>query len=312
MGQQILSRLAAAAVVSALAIASASHADAAGLKCECTNCAYKNGRAQDTYRYDPNFNNSAAGRQQYNDAEHSAMTEADLAAANAINAAKAAAPSCPDPCDPQPAWDSSHGPPFAGGTGGSGIARSLWKVTYSCFKRTAKPPPPPPSPTGTEVTPLPPEAGTDGDPILVEINGWRYFDFTDCPVCNDRIRSIMSIDHDIKERLLPYYQGGIASARRQGTGESPWIRGQKQEILLKLARRRELVRLVQQCHYEDDECPYSPYNTPYHTPPSGDAPPPGPPPSEPVNSGNGFGFGGFGFGFGGGFGFDRGRGDHGR
>ncbi len=74
------------------------------------------------------------------------MKAADLDAVGEIEATMATLPNCPDPCDPQAAWDSSHGPPFAGGSGGTGIARSLWKVTYSCFKKVVKPSPPPPPP----------------------------------------------------------------------------------------------------------------------------------------------------------------------
>ncbi len=65
-------RAALVGVVLTLAIGLSESANAAGLKCECTNCTYKNGRTEVPYAFDPKFNATAAGRQQYNAAEQEA------------------------------------------------------------------------------------------------------------------------------------------------------------------------------------------------------------------------------------------------
>ena len=104
------------------------------LNCPCTNCSYTNGRAQSTYVYPVDFNATVAGRAAYDNAEAAAMKAADQAAVAAMAAAFKNAPSCPQPCMATPFWNFTHGPPFAGGTGGNGIARSLWKITYTCVK----------------------------------------------------------------------------------------------------------------------------------------------------------------------------------
>ena len=141
------------------------------LKCECINCTYTQGRVQSTYVYPVDFNSNPAGRAAYNAAESAAMKEADQAAVAAAAAALNNAPACPQTCERRPFWQVTHGPPFAGGTGGNGIARSLWKVTYSCVKpavlvmvpsqpQTAPQPEPPCVVCAVSATPLPPQACT--------------------------------------------------------------------------------------------------------------------------------------------------------
>jgi hypothetical protein len=105
-----------------------------GLNCPCTNCTYAQGRAQSTYVFQVDFNATAAGRTAYDNAEAAAMKEADGSAVTAMMAAWKNPPSCPQPCIATPFWGFTHGPPFAGGTGGNGIARSLWKISYTCIK----------------------------------------------------------------------------------------------------------------------------------------------------------------------------------
>jgi len=145
------------------------------LKCECINCTYAQGRAQTTYVYPVDFNATLAGRQAYNAAESAAMKEADQAAIAAAAAALNNAPSCPETCERRPFWQTTHGPPFAGGTGGNGIARSRWKVTYSCVKpavlvmvpaqpQTATPPEPPCIVCTISTTPLVCTAGAPDCP----------------------------------------------------------------------------------------------------------------------------------------------------
>ena len=188
MRGQFLLRVGAVALFWTLALAFTGSAFAAGLKCVCTNCKYQNGRTEVPYSFDPNFNSTVAGRQQYNAAEQAAMNEADQAAVDAIAAAMTALPSCPDPCEPQAAWDSSHGPPFAGGTNGAGLARSVWKVTYSCFRKVVVPPPPPPPPNGgVDVVP-----GGLTIPPLVPVT-------TDCPGCQYWVDVINNLDRQIAE-----------------------------------------------------------------------------------------------------------------
>ena len=144
-----------ALLVAVFSAGSAAAAAKQRLKCECINCTYAQGRAQTTYVFDVNFNATLAGRQAYNAAESAAMKAADQAAIAAGAAALNGAPSCPGTCENPPFWQVTHGPPFAGGTGGNGIARSRWKVTYSCVKpavlvevpqtpQTAPPPAQPP------------------------------------------------------------------------------------------------------------------------------------------------------------------------
>ena len=190
-------------------------ANAAGLKCECTNCTYKNGRAQANYSFNPDFNSTAAGRQQYNAAERAAMNEADQAAVNAIAAVMAALPSCPDPCDPQAAWDSSHGPPFAGGTGGNGIARSLWKVTYSCTPKLVIPPP----------------------PVLVAVS-------TTCPSCQEYVDQIHAIDIEIMQYYESYVKALKARDEMAGITEA--------EMNSDIGKREELVDALRRC---ENACP---------------------------------------------------------
>jgi hypothetical protein len=190
-------------------------ANAAGLKCECSNCTYKSGRTQANYNFDPNFNSTAAGRQQYNAAERAAMNEADKAADDAIAAAMAALPSCPDPCEPQPIWDSSHGPPFAGGTGGNGIARSLWKVTYSCTPKLVIPPP----------------------PVLVAVS-------TTCPSCQEYVDQIHALDIEIMQYYENYVKLIKARDELAGIAEA--------EMNFDEGKRAGLIDALRKC---ENSCP---------------------------------------------------------
>lgn len=205
----------AAVITLALTWLAATGANAAGLNCKCENCTYKNGRTQAAYAYNPNFNATLAGRQAYNGAEQAAMNQADQAAIAAIAAAMNGLPSCPDPCDPEPVWDSSHGPPFAGGTGGNGIARSLWKVTYSCLAKVVIPPP----------------------PVLVAVS-------TTCPACQQYIDQIHALDSEI----MHYYETYVKAlkAREDNAG---FI-----EVYLNddEGKREDLIRALRNC---ENACP---------------------------------------------------------
>jgi hypothetical protein len=216
MGRRLSARLGAIAVAFIWLAAAGGVTNAAGLKCECTNCAYKSGRAQANYNFDPNFNSTAAGRQQYNAAERAAMGEADQAAVNAIAAVMAGAlPSCSDPCEPEPIWDSSNGPPFAGGTGGNGIARSLWKVTYSCTPKLVMPPP----------------------PVLVAVS-------TTCPSCQDYVNQIHALDIEIMQYYEAYVKALKARDELAGTNEA--------EMNFDIGKREELIDALRKC---ENSCP---------------------------------------------------------
>jgi len=282
MRGQFLLRVGAAALFLTLAIALANSAVAAGLKCVCTNCTYQSGRTEVPYTFDPNFNSTAAGRAQYDAAEKAAMNQADQAAVDAIAAAMASAPICPDPCNPQPAWDSSHGPPFAGGTGGSGLARSLWKVTYSCFKKVVVPPPapppaaPPPSNGGVNVVP-------GGQPIPPKPPG-----ATTCPNCQAWVDLIQRVDRTIADAwaLFNKYPGMM---------DGRWA-----QLMQELQAQRAAD--VENLHNCEKRCMQPSQNMTAPPPPSTE-----PQPQNPLPFG--FGFGGFGTG-GGDFNGDDSKGDN--
>ncbi|MGN6516074.1 MAG: hypothetical protein ACTHLR_09570 [Rhizomicrobium sp.] len=126
------------------------------LTCPCDggpHCRLEHGREQSNYAYDPT-NMGAA----YDAIEQNAMQQADAQALAKANAAMAADAGmrCANPCDPAPELSVLHGPPFAGGMNGNGMARSLWEVHYVCKKKR---PPPPPPPNFTPVNPGANEGG---------------------------------------------------------------------------------------------------------------------------------------------------------
>ena len=268
MRGQFLLRVGAATLFWTLAIAFTSSAFAAGLKCVCTNCTYQSGRTEVPYTYDPNFNSTPAGRAQYNAAEAAAMKEADEEAGGAISEILlgGALPSCPAPCDPDSTWDSSHGPPFAGGTGGSGIARSLWKVTYSCFKKVVVPPPPPPPPPppngGINVVP-----GGQTTPVMPPVT-------TTCAGCQSWVVMIQNADRQIANAwdLFNKYPG--------------MMDGRWQNLMQSLQTLR--AELVEDLHKCERLCAQPTQNM---TPPPQDTQPP-PQNTLPFS----FGIGGFGTG----------------
>lgn len=247
MKGQFLLRVGAATLFWMLAIAFTSSAFAAGLKCVCTNCTYQSGRTEVPYTFDPNFNSTPAGRAQYNAAEAAAMKEADQAAVDAIAAAMAAAPSCPDPCTPQPAWDSSHGPPFAGGTNGGGLARSLWKVTYSCFKKVVVPPPPPPPPPNGGVNVVPGGQTTPPMPPVTTI----------CPRCQAWVVLIQKADRGIADAWAIF-------AKYPGMMDARWAKLMQDWQALR-------ARLVEDLHQCERSCAQPTQNM---TPPAQDTQPP--------------------------------------
>lgn len=264
MRGQFLLRLGAVALFSMLAYASMSSAVAAGLKCVCTNCKYQSGRTEVPYSFDPNFNGTAAGRAQYDAAERTAMNEADQAAVDAIAAAMAALPSCPDPCEPQAAWDSSHGPPFAGGTNGAGLARSVWKVTYSCFRKVAVPPPPPPPPPNGGVNVVP---GGLTTPPMTPVT-------TDCPGCQLWVDVINELDRQIAEIQ-------VLLSRYPATMNAGWASLMGEMQYLRLLMTEDLDRCESRCELRDPS-----------TPPAQDSQPP----AQDVVPTFDFGFGRFGTG----------------
>ncbi len=194
------------------------------------------------------------------------MKAADLDAAGEIDATMATRSSCPDPCDPEAAWDSSHGPPFASGTGGSAIARSLWKVTYSCFKKVVKPPPPSPPPPpnnagGVQPSPPPVQPLPPPPPSPEPTNDWpfpRHYPLGErLPAMPEPLQS----DH--RYRCPPQPTGGriprgsrkIGSNYKEGIAEvyfkvSPEIEALNQQ-------RNALFAKLQECQRACDE-PYEP------------------------------------------------------
>ncbi len=122
----------------------------AGTVCPCAGgpaCQLEKGREEKTFTYNPNDMST------YDALEQAAMAEADQKAADKATqaAAKYAGKMCPAPKNPADGTcgaletATDHGKPFAGGSKGHGIARSLWHVTYVCQlqkKKVEEPPKP--------------------------------------------------------------------------------------------------------------------------------------------------------------------------